>query len=274
MVSAADERGGARIRNFKTETDVICKSAIIRVNLRQSIRKTMNTAAIVVAAGKGRRMGGVCKALIELEDKPLLCYSLDLFQASRLVSTIVVVVPPGLLKHFSHEFAGRWKHPKISAWVEGGRRRRDSVMAGVEVVPADAAFVAIHDAARPFADKALLERVFAAARRKGAAVPGIEITDTIKEIDARRIAVRTIDRTKLRAIQTPQVFEAALLRRAYRVAADKGLTVTDDASLVEQLGHEVLVVEGNRDNIKITVPEDIERGKEILKKAKSLKSKA
>ncbi|MDD5557468.1 MAG: 2-C-methyl-D-erythritol 4-phosphate cytidylyltransferase [bacterium] len=222
----------------------------------------MRTAAIVVAAGAGRRLGGVCKALLDLGGRPLLCRSLEALQASPLVDGICVAVPPGQLGRFSGEFASRWPCTKVFAWVEGGERRRDSVRSALEAVPGEAALIAVHDAARPFLDEALLARVVAAAAATGAAVPGIGLTDTIKEIDGGGVVVRTLPRDRLRAVQTPQVFAARLLRRAYREAgADDA---TDDAALVERLGLPVALVEGSPENIKITAPEDIDRARRIL----------
>ena len=225
----------------------------------------METVAIIVAAGMGRRMGNKPKALLDLGGKPLLCHSLDVFQASPLVDGIVVAVPPGMLSMFRNEFASLWRYSKIVAWVEGGARRQDSVAAALDAVPADAKLIAVHDAARPCVTDALIRRVVETAREKGAAIPGIEVVDTIKEIEETGLVTRSLARERLRAVQTPQVFYADLIRKAYRAAEEKGFTVTDDASLVERLGHPVSVVAGERGNIKITVPGDIQRAKGILK---------
>lgn len=209
-------------------------------------------------------MGNRPKALLELGGKPLLCHSLGVFQASPLIDGIVVAVPPGMLPLFRDEFAPRWGYSKIVAWVEGGARRQDSVAAALEAVPADARLVAVHDAARACVTGDLIRRVVEAAREKGAAIPGLEVVDTIKEIDGAGFVTRSPARERLRAVQTPQVFSAGLLRAAYRAAAEKGFTVTDDASLVELLGRPVAVVGGERGNIKVTVPGDVGRAEGIL----------
>lgn len=224
----------------------------------------MKTVTIVVAAGVGRRLGNRPKTLLDLGGKPLLCWSLDVLQASPRIDGIVVAVPPARLSYFNGDFAARWHYGKVISWVGGGAQRQDSMAAALNVVPRDTELVAVHDAARPFLTEALLSRVIEAAREKGAAVPGIEVVDTIKEIDEAGAVVRSPARERLRAVQTPQVFLVDILRRAYRCAAEKGMTVTDDAALVEQIGHPVAVVEGERDNIKVTVPGDIERAEEIL----------
>lgn len=226
----------------------------------------MKVAAIVVAAGEGRRMGGMNKALLKIGGRPLLCYSLDVFQAVPLVGAICVVVPPRRVEYFERDFAGRWRHPKVVAWVRGGERRQDSVRAGLKAIPGNVDFIAVHDAARPFADRALFERVLDAASRTGAAVPAIPITDTIKEVGADGLVARTLDRRMLRAVQTPQVFEASILARAYEEADRAGVEATDDAALVERMGHLVAVVDGSPGNIKITAPGDLAVAWELIKR--------
>jgi len=122
----------------------------------------------------------------------------------------------------------------------------------------------VHDVARPFIHEDLVARVVRAAKKSGAAIPGIAICDAVKEVGETGLVVHSLARKWLRAIQTPMAFDAALLRRAYRHAKEKGISVIDDAALVEKIGHEVVVVEGDRDNIKITMREDLERAKQIL----------
>jgi 2-C-methyl-D-erythritol 4-phosphate cytidylyltransferase len=226
----------------------------------------MNTVAIVVAAGAGLRIGNKCKALTRLGGKPLLSHSLEVLQGSDLIDGICVVVQPERLCSFQKGASRRWPFGKIFAWVAGGERRQDSVAAALRVVPAEASLIAVHDAARPFITGELLRRLIGVARAKGAAVPAIEVVDTIKEVTDSGTVSRSLDRGKLRAIQTPQVFEAKLLREAYRNAETQGISATDDAMLVELIGHEVAVVEGSSDNIKITVREDVGKGEEILRK--------
>jgi len=225
----------------------------------------METVAIVVAAGAGRRMGSVCKALLTISGRTLLSYSLEVLQNSDLIDGICVVVPPELLGSFQKESSSRWPFEKVFAWVAGGARRQDSVAAALSVVPADVLMIAAHDAARPFITGELLQRLIAAARVKGAAIPAIEVVDTIKEVTNTGIVRRSLDRKKLRAVQTPQVFDAALLRRAYHNAEKCTITATDDAMLVELVGHEVAVVEGSRANIKITMQEDLEQAEQMLR---------
>ncbi len=227
---------------------------------------SMKTVAIVVAAGAGLRMGSACKARLRIGGKPLHSYSLEVLQGSDLIDGICVAVQPGLLASFQKEAPSRWPFGKIFAWVAGGERRQDSVAAALRVVPAEVSLIAVHDVARPFITAELLQRLMGGARVKGAAIPAVEVVDTIKEVTDPGTVSRSLDRRKLRAIQTPQVFDAKLLRRAYHNAEARGISATDDAMLVELVGHEVAVVEGSSDNIKITVREDVGRGEEILRR--------
>ena len=213
-------------------------------------------------------MGGLCKALVELAGKPMLYYSLEVFQDSPLVDGVVVVVPVDRLSDFEGDFTRRWRCEKVLAWVAGGERRQDSVTAALRSVPEDVAWIAVHDAARPFFTERLLERLLKTVRKTGAVVPGIAPADTIKEVDDSGFIRRTPAREMLRAVQTPQVFAAKVLRRAYHEAEGSEMESTDDASLVERIGHDVAVVMGNSENIKITRPIDLELAKQILKNRK------
>ncbi len=218
----------------------------------------MKTIAVVVGAGEGRRLGGECKALLDLAGKPLICYSLEVFQKLERIDGVCVVVPPRLLDYFRDEFAGEWPFEKVFAWVAGGKRRQDSVSAALENIPEEVLWIAVHDVARPFITDGLVLELLDAALETGASVPGIRVVDTVKEVNDKGMVVKSLERERLRAIQTPQVFAAEAIRQAYRDGMKSGATVTDDASLVEILGRDVKVIEGSSDNIKITVPEDLE----------------
>jgi 2-C-methyl-D-erythritol 4-phosphate cytidylyltransferase len=195
---------------------------------------------IVVAAGRGSRFGGP-KQFEMLGPRRIVDWSLDV--ATAVSDGVVVVVPADA----EHEVAG------VLA-VTGGSTRSDSVRCGLAAVAPDATIVCVHDAARPFAHAALYEAVIAAVR-EGAdgAVPGIEVADTIKQIDERGVVLATPDRERLVAVQTPQAFRADVLRRAHATGAQG----TDDASLVEAIGGRVVVVPGSDDNRKITRPDDL-----------------
>jgi 2-C-methyl-D-erythritol 4-phosphate cytidylyltransferase len=207
--------------------------------------------AIVVAAGSGSRFGDtVPKQFLDLAGIRLIDRALA--AAGTACDGVVAVVPA------DHTVA----MPAGVVTVAGGPSRSASVRAGLAAVPADADIVVVHDAARPLAGAELFRRVVAAVRAGAdGAVPGVPVPDTIKRVDASggRV-VETLDRPALRAIQTPQAFSAAVLRRAHQRGGD----ATDDAALVEALGATVVVVDGDPANLKITGPEDLLRAEALL----------
>jgi len=218
-----------------------------------------DTGVVIVGAGLGTRMGGVDKAFVPVAGEQLLFHSLCMFEGCARVRAIVIVLSEGTLE-WGRAAVGQRDLSKVIAVVPGGERRQDSVRWGLDALLAGAgeadplAWVAVHDAARPFADEAMLERGIEAAGATGAAVAAIPVTDTIKVVGGDRVVVDTPARGNLWAIQTPQVFRPALIARAHvAIRAD----VTDDAAMVEQAGGRVAVFEGGPDNIKITRPEDI-----------------
>ena len=210
--------------------------------------------AIVPAAGRGRRMGGDRpKQYLHLGAKPLLWHVLWRLEASPLVSDIVLVLRREDMDYVRQRLIEKENFAKISALVPGGVERRESVYLGLQQTDAD--IVLIHDAVRPFVSDALLGRVVEATREHGAVLPARKIVETIKKVEDRRV-VASPSREGLWRAQTPQGFERRLLQRAHdEIEADR--EVTDDAMLVELLGHAVHVVPGEVDNLKITTPEDM-----------------
>jgi 2-C-methyl-D-erythritol 4-phosphate cytidylyltransferase len=202
---------------------------------------------IIVAAGRGERFGGD-KVWELLGGQPLVARSLAAL-AGPPVDCVALVVAPARLAD-GRALARMLTVPCVV--VPGGARRQDSVRNGLLALgPCD--WVAVHDAARPFATRDLLVRTLAAAQASGAAVPAVPITDTVKRV-RDGLVVDTVPRADLWAVQTPQVFRAALLAQAHRTAVDDA---TDDATLVERLGTRVAVAEGAYNNVKITTPEDM-----------------
>lgn len=215
-----------------------------------------HTAAILLAAGVSRRMGGVDKVWAELRGRPLLAFSLERLAALEEIEEIVVVAPGERHIEIGELAFGLGVSPGLPLrCVAGGEQRRDSVAAGLAALP-DARWLLVHDSARPLASSGLASRVLEAAREAGAAVPGLPVADTIKRVDGDGLVRETPDRASLRAIQTPQGFDAELLRRAH--ATIEG-DATDDAALVERLGAPVRVVEGEPQAFKVTTAEDLER---------------
>ena len=159
--------------------------------------------------------------------------------------------------HFRTSLLNRYGWTTCLPAVAGGRERQDSVAAGLRALPADIEYVVIHDGARPFATTALVERVLSEARRHGAALAAVPVHDTIKRVSPDLFLDGTVDRRSLWLAQTPQAFSVGLLREAHARAHEAGLEATDDAALVEALGHPVRVVPGSRLNFKITTREDL-----------------
>ena len=217
--------------------------------------------AIVPAAGAGKRLGlGINKAFAVLRGAPLIVHCLAMLARTQLVSQAIVVLAPAEVEEGS-ELLGRYQADYFSSLpikvVAGGKERQDSVANALAAVPADADYIAVHDGARPFAGSAVFERTLAAAKEQGAAIAAVPVKNTIKVVDAKGVVVDTPVRSTLVAVQTPQVFRAALLKDAYAHLAAHPAAVTDDASVVELLGHRVVVAQGRYENIKITTPEDL-----------------
>ena len=217
--------------------------------------------AIVPAAGAGKRLGlGINKAFAVLRGAPLIVHCLAMLARTRLVSQAIVVLAPAEVEEGS-ELLGRYQADYFPSLpikvVAGGKERQDSVANALATVPADADYIAVHDGARPFAGRAVFERTLAAAKEQGAAIAAVPVKNTIKVVDAKDVVVDTPVRSTLVAVQTPQVFRAALLKDAYAHLTAHPAAVTDDASVVELLGHRVVVAQGRYENIKITTPEDL-----------------
>ena len=210
------------------------------------------TGAVIVAAGISQRMGGVDKVFAPLGGKPVLAKVIDTFQRSRFIDQIVVVLSPQNIKKGEQLIAeNAWL--KVTDTCLGGKRRQDSVAAGLELLT-DCRWAVIQDGARPLVTEDLIEQGLEAARETGAAVAAIPVSDTIKVAGDDHIVQGTPPRQNLWAVQTPQVFRFNIITEAYRKAAE--YEVTDDARPVEQLGYSVKVYMGSYDNIKITTPQD------------------
>jgi 2-C-methyl-D-erythritol 4-phosphate cytidylyltransferase len=215
-------------------------------------------AAIIPAAGRGSRVGfKTPKTFIDLGGRPLLAHTIAIFAASRRISLIQPVLPRTHIRRFRSGILDRYGWGVCRPAVAGGRERQDSVAAGLRALPEGIEYVVIHDGARPFATTALVERVLAAARRHGAALAAVPVHDTIKKVSPDLFLDGTVDRRALWLAQTPQAFSVGLLREAHAQARAVGLEATDDAALVEALGHAVRVVPGSRLNFKITTREDL-----------------
>ena len=218
----------------------------------------MKIYAVIVAAGDGKRMGSkVKKPYLELASRPILFHTLRNISSSPLISGIILVVGKGLVDYCRHEVVEAFMIKGVINIIEGGDERQDSVYHGLKALPEDTELVMIHDGVRPFVSCKMIEETIAAATEYGAAVTGVKVKDTIKTVDESNRVIQTVNRTGLWAVQTPQVFKAKLLRDCYDTAINKGFYGTDDASIVEWAGLEVMIVEGEYENIKITTPFDL-----------------
>ena len=220
-------------------------------------------SVVVVAAGTASRMQGIDKVLAPLGDIPVLVRTLQVFQNCPDVSEIVVVTREDLLVEIG-KTCKVYLLDKVSKIVVGGSERVLSVRAGLREVDREAELIAIHDAARPFLTQQVLKDVLEQAAVSGAAAPAVPVNDTIKRAE-NAVVQETVDRSTLWAIQTPQVFQADLIRAAVEKACTDHAQVTDDCSAVERLGMKVVLTAGDRQNIKVTTPFDLMLGEVILR---------
>ena len=215
------------------------------------------TSAIIVAAGKGTRMGpDMDKMFIELAGAPLIAHTWQRFDSSPSVDDLVIVVRSGLENSFA-QIARQHSFRKPYCLVRGGAERQNSVWNGLEAVPAQTEVVLIQDGARPCTTEDLIARCAQAAAQTGAAVAAQRVTDTIKESDGANRIARTVDRSKLWSVQTPQSFRVTVIRSALMAVREKGLVVTDDTAACELIGQPVLLVESVTPNPKATSPADL-----------------
>lgn len=224
-----------------------------------------DAAVILPAAGKGTRLGQV-KQYLEVGGVPLLVRSALQALACDEVQGIVVAVPEGDEGIVREMLASHGITEKCFAVVAGGKERADSVRAALAAIPAGVPLVAIHDAARPFASAELFSRVLAAARASGAAAAALPCTDTVKqtaEPGASR-ADATLDRRRLWLAQTPQAFRVDLLRSAYQTLGSEASRATDEASMIEAIGHGVELVPGEKNNFKVTDMDDLARARSLV----------
>lgn len=227
------------------------------------VESNLTVTAIVPCGGVGRRMGkGVPKQFIEVAGRPILIHTLQLLDACPLIHAIILVIPDehrDLVQRLLSEFPVE----KLCDIVAGGKERQDSVRNGLKSVPKSTKMVLVHDGVRPMVSIQKVKEVIRGAERHGAAILAVPIKDTVKSVTHGRVN-HTVDREKLWAVQTPQVFHVSLLQKAYSDAESNGWDATDDAGFVEMSGHDVYVVQGEDSNIKITTPDDLRFAEMIL----------
>lgn len=209
--------------------------------------------AVIVAAGSASRMGGIDKVMAPLKGEPMIVHTVRAFETCDAIAEIVIVTREDLILPITDLTRG---FAKVTAVVAGGKDRQASVTNGMNALSEKCELAAIQDGARPLVTWELIDRVVRAAHAYHAAVPVIPVKDTIKVCNSA-LVVSTPDRSTLRAVQTPQVFDFDLLRGALKAAFEAGAAITDDCSAVERLGMTVKTVEGDERNLKVTTPIDL-----------------
>jgi len=218
--------------------------------------------AIIVAAGDSRRMG-FDKLFAAIARKPVIAHTIRAFDRASSVDGIIVVARED--RHDEIKTIVRDENfKKVRSIIPGGRRRQDSVRAGLDHLESSARYVAVHDAARPSVTPEQIERVFAQAQIHGAAALAEPINDTLKRADADLVVTEAVDRHQLYAMQTPQIFERQLIEEAYRAVYAEDTSVTDEVSAVERLGGKIALVLNDDFNFKITYPRDLPLAEFVL----------
>ena len=223
-------------------------------------------AGLIVAAGNGVRMGGdIAKPFLQLGGREILARTLDVFERCAAISEIWVIVAAKNVSACQQGIIERYGFSKVRDVVTGGTSRQESVWCGLQRIDAAIDLVVVHDGVRPFVTDAVLRETLGCAATHGAAVTAVPLRDTLKRISDGGEVETTVPRDNLWRTQTPQAFQRHLLMSAYRQAWERGVHATDDASLIESMGHPVKVVSGSEHNIKITTPEDLNFSEGLLR---------
>jgi 2-C-methyl-D-erythritol 4-phosphate cytidylyltransferase len=220
--------------------------------------------AIIVAGGKGKRMGaGINKQFLMLKDKPVLYYTLRVFSLNRLINSIILVSAKDEIDYCRKEIIKKYDIDKVINVVAGGKERQESVYNGL-CAAKGSRIVLIHDGARPFIDDRMIEEGIKYAEMYGACSCGVSPKDTIKVRNSNCFSQGTLDRESLFCIQTPQCFKYDLIMECHRRIKEEEISVTDDTMVVERYNNSIYLYDGSYNNIKITTPEDMAMAKAIL----------
>lgn len=221
--------------------------------------------AIVVAGGRGKRMGkSISKQYIKIKGKEIIALTLEVFNNSRIVDEIILVVPCEDVDYCTTEIVKKYNLEKVKRIIDGGAERQESVYKGLLNCNSKTDIVMIHDGVRPFISDKIIADGVQYATRYGACTTAVPVKDTLKVVDEDGFSVSTPDRNKIRMIQTPQTFKYNLILDAHKRAILEGIIATDDTMLVESLGNKVKIIDGNYFNIKITTVEDLIYAESIL----------
>lgn len=221
---------------------------------------------VIVAAGTGSRMNAdINKQFIKLNNKEVIVHTIEKFYNNKNINDIVVVIREDEQEYFNENIINKYKFNNIKI-AYGGKERQDSVYNGIKKLAGNCDVILIHDGARPFVTNSIIENSIEEAKQHNAVVVGVKVKDTIKVVGENGNVIDTPNRSYLWSVQTPQVFKYDVITKAYEDAYNNNYYGTDDAMLVERIGYDIKMVEGSYDNIKITTPEDLNFGEQILKK--------
>lgn len=222
-------------------------------------------SVVIVSAGRGSRMkADINKQFLKLQNKEVIAHTIDKFYNNENIGEIIVVVREDEAEFFKINIIEKYGYKNIKI-AFGGSERQDSVYNGLKMVDENCKIVLIHDGARPFVNNETIDSAIESAKENKCVIVGVPVKDTIKVIDENNNVCDTPDRSTLWSIQTPQVFDYSLIMKAHEKAREDNYYGTDDSMLVEYFGQKVKVVEGSYNNIKITTPEDLKIGEEILR---------
>lgn len=224
--------------------------------------------AIIVAAGKGKRMGtDINKQFLNIKDKPVIYYTLKAFADSKAVDRIIVVCAENEIEYCKNEIVEKYQIAKVLKIVSGGKERQNSVYNGINAIDS-CEIVLIHDGARPFVNNRIIEDGIKYAKEYGACACGVVPKDTIKVRNIKGLSTATLNRNELFSVQTPQCFRYELILECHKKLNEDKVNVTDDTAVVNYYGNPVYLYEGSYDNIKITTPEDLYIAESIIEKIK------
>lgn len=219
---------------------------------------------IIVAAGSGSRMNtNINKQFIKLNDKEIIAHTIEKFYNNKNINDIVIVIKEDEAKFFKKEILDKYRFRNIKI-AYGGKERQDSVYSGIKLLDKNCKYVLIHDGARPFVDEDIINRSLDEVKAFKSIVVGVPVKDTIKVVNNNNNVVDTPNRSTLWSVQTPQTFDYNIIKRAYEDAFDNNFYGTDDAMLVERIGYTIKMIYGSYNNIKVTTPEDIIIGTQII----------
>lgn len=226
--------------------------------------------AIIPAAGRSERMEKLGnKLFVEIKNKPILAYTLEVFNQCPQIDQIILVLNEKDLKLFQEKIEKKYHFKKNLLVVKGGKQRQDSVFEGLKKIDKSTLYIVIHDGSRPLITTRLINKAISDVQGTNGIVLGLPLVDTIKKVSENRIIEKTLNREKIWLTQTPQIFKKEIIIEAHRRAKKDKFQATDDAMLVERLGYKVKMLPGSSDNIKITNPEDLRLMEYILDKRKS-----